>query len=290
MTTVLFVDPTRELKIKACGEKENALCMGEEIQTPENHVPVLVWRESMNIFSGSTFLLAPSFMYLQRPVQRWKDMPIKEMNETKTSCSFIFWCTYLDFQGLLNKLLSWFCMTSLNVRLEVSFLGECILAEWADERPLPSVFLHVYLKSILLVERLPTYKASEGSFTSMDSKMPHQLARLAELLFTNIAHFFLALRPLPTSFIDVSNEVSWDVLFNFNPMSSEEVGDSVLFRAEDTITPGTDIHLKRNSLKTTIILTISMTRIMVWKVFRITSWSEIPKIVVFKKALKCKPD
>ena len=42
MTTVLFVDPTRELKIKACGEKENALCMGEEIQTPENHVPVLV--------------------------------------------------------------------------------------------------------------------------------------------------------------------------------------------------------------------------------------------------------
>ena len=136
-------------------------------------------------------------------------------------------------------------MASLNVRLEVSFLGECILAEWANERPLPGVFLHVYLKSILLVERLPTDEASEGSFTGMDSKMPNQLAWLAELLFTNIAHFFLALRPLPASFIYVSNKVSGDVLFHFNPMSSEEVGDSVLLSAEDTITPGTDIHLKK---------------------------------------------
>ena len=100
-------------------------------------------------------------------------------------------------------------MASLNVRLEVSFLGECILAEWANERPLPGVFLHVYLKSILLVERLPTDKAGKGSFTSMDPEMPHQLAWLAELLFTNVANFLLALRPpLSSSFIDVSNEVS----------------------------------------------------------------------------------
>ena len=100
-------------------------------------------------------------------------------------------------------------MASLNVRLEVSFLGECILAEWAYEWPLPRVFLHVYLKSILLVERLPTDKASKGSFPSMDPEMPHQLARLAELLFTNVANFFLALRPpLPSSFVNVCNEVS----------------------------------------------------------------------------------
>ena len=32
MTTVLFVDPTRELKIQARGEKENALCMGEKFR------------------------------------------------------------------------------------------------------------------------------------------------------------------------------------------------------------------------------------------------------------------
>ena len=142
-------------------------------------------------------------------------------------------------------------MASLNVSLQVSFLGECILAEWADERPLPSVFLHVYLKSILLVERLPTYKASEGSFTSMDSKMPHQLARLAELLFTNPAHFFLALRPL-TSLINLCDEVSRDVLLHLDTVPSQKVGDPVFLRSEDTITPGTNIHLKRSTLKTTI--------------------------------------
>ena len=41
MTTVLFVDPPRELKIKASGEKENAFSIGEEMQTPEDHAVVL---------------------------------------------------------------------------------------------------------------------------------------------------------------------------------------------------------------------------------------------------------
>ena len=84
-------------------------------------------------------------------------------------------------------------MASLNVSLQVSFLGECILAEWAYEWPLSGVLLHVNLKSVLLIERLPTDKASKGPFSSMDSEVPHQLAWLAELLFTNPAHLFFAL-------------------------------------------------------------------------------------------------
>ena len=133
-------------------------------------------------------------------------------------------------------------MASLNVSLQVPFLGECILAEWAYEWPLSSVLLHVYLKSILLIERLPTDKAGEGPFSSVDSEMPHQLTWLAELLFANVANLFLALRPL-TSLVNLSNQVSRDVLLHFDPMSSEEVRDPVLLRAEDTIAPGTNIHL-----------------------------------------------
>ena len=138
-------------------------------------------------------------------------------------------------------------MASLNVSLQVSFLGECILAEWAYEWPLSCVLLHVYLKSILLIERLPADKAGKGPFSSMDSEMPHQLTSLAELLFANIANFFLALRSL-TSFINLCNQVSRDILLHFNPMSGEEVGDPVLLRPEDTITPGTNIHLTINKL------------------------------------------
>ena len=142
-------------------------------------------------------------------------------------------------------------MASLNVSLQVSFLGECILAEWAYEWPLSGVLLHVNLKSVLLIERLPTDKAGEGPFSSMDSEMPHQLARLAELLFTNPAHFFLALRPL-TSLINLCDEVSRDVLLHLDTVPSQKVGDPVFLRSEDTITPGTNIHLKRSTLKTTI--------------------------------------
>ena len=148
-------------------------------------------------------------------------------------------------------MLSGFCMASLNVSLQVSFLGECILAEWAYERPLPGVLLHVYLQSILLIERLPTDKAGEGPFSSMDSEVPHQLAWLAELLFANPAHLFLALRPL-TSFVNLCDEVGGDVLLHLDAVPGKQVGDPVLLRSEDTITPGTNINLERSSLKTTI--------------------------------------
>ena len=135
-------------------------------------------------------------------------------------------------------------MASLNVSLQVSFLGECILAEWAYEWPLPGVLLHVYLQSILLIERLPADKACKGPFSSMDSEVPHQLAWLAELLLADPANLFFALRPL-TSFIDLSNQVTGDVLLHFNPMSGEKMGDSVLLSTEDPITPGTNVHLRR---------------------------------------------
>ena len=97
-------------------------------------------------------------------------------------------------------------MASLNVCLKVSFLGECILAEGANEWPLPSVLLHVDLKSILLVERLPTDKAGERPFPSVHSQVPHKLARLAELLLTDVANFFFALRTL-TPLINFCNQV-----------------------------------------------------------------------------------
>ena len=58
-------------------------------------------------------------------------------------------------------------MASLNVCLQVSFLGEGILAERANEWPLPGVLLHVDLKSVLLVERLPTDKAGKWPFPSV---------------------------------------------------------------------------------------------------------------------------
>ena len=130
-------------------------------------------------------------------------------------------------------------------------MGECILAEWADERPLPGVLLHVYLKSILLVEGLSADKTSEGSLASVDSEMSYQLAWLAELLLANPAHLFLALRPL-TSFVNLCDEVGGDVLLHLDAMPSKQVGDPVLLRSEDTITPGTNINLKRSTLKTTI--------------------------------------
>ena len=135
-------------------------------------------------------------------------------------------------------------MASLNVCLEVSFLGECILAEGANEWPLPGVLLHVYLKSILLVEGLSADKTSEGSLASVDSEMSYQLAWLAELLLADPTNLFFALRPL-TSFIDLSNQVTGDVLLHFNPMSGEKMGDSVLLSTEDPITPGTNVHLRR---------------------------------------------
>ena len=65
-------------------------------------------------------------------------------------------------------------MASLNMSLQVPFLGECILAEWAYEWPLSSVLLHVYLKSILLIERLPTDKAGEWPFSSVGSHVAGQ--------------------------------------------------------------------------------------------------------------------
>ena len=139
-------------------------------------------------------------------------------------------------------------MASLNVSLQVSFLGECILAEWAHKWPLSSVFFHVYLKSVLLVKRLPADKAGKWSFPSMDSEVPHQLTRFAELLFANPAHFFLALRAL-ARFINLCDKVSRDVLLHFNPVPGEQVGDPVLLCSEDTITPGTNVHLKMSILE-----------------------------------------
>ena len=85
-------------------------------------------------------------------------------------------------------------MASLNVCLQVSFLGECILTERANEWPLPGVLLHVDLKSVLLVERLPTDKAGERPFPSVHSQVPHKLARLAELLLTVAALISFLLR------------------------------------------------------------------------------------------------
>ena len=97
-------------------------------------------------------------------------------------------------------------MASLNVCLQVSFLGECILAERANEWPLSGVLLHVDLKSVLLVERLPTDKAGERPFPSVHSQVPHKLARLAELLLTDVANFFFALRTL-TRLINFCNQI-----------------------------------------------------------------------------------
>ena len=97
-------------------------------------------------------------------------------------------------------------MASLNVCLQVSFLGECILTERANEWPLPGVLLHVDLKSVLLVERLPTDKAGERPFSSVHSQVPHKLARLAELLLTDVANFFFALRAL-TRLINFCNQI-----------------------------------------------------------------------------------
>ena len=97
-------------------------------------------------------------------------------------------------------------MASLNVCLQVSFLSECILAEGADEWPLPGVLLHVDLQSILLVERLPADKAGERPFSSVHSQVPHKLARLAELLLTDVANFFFALRAL-TSLVNFCNQI-----------------------------------------------------------------------------------
>ena len=97
-------------------------------------------------------------------------------------------------------------MASLNVCLQVSFLGECILTEGANEWPLPGVLLHVDLKSVLLVERLPADKAGERPFSSVHSQVPHKLARLAELLLTDVANFFFTLRAL-TRLINFCNQI-----------------------------------------------------------------------------------
>ena len=97
-------------------------------------------------------------------------------------------------------------MASLNVCLQVSFLSECILAERANEWPLPGVLLHVDLKSVLLVERLPADKAGERPFPSVHSQVPHKLTRLAELLLTDVANFFFALRAM-TPLINFCNQV-----------------------------------------------------------------------------------
>ena len=97
-------------------------------------------------------------------------------------------------------------MASLNVCLQVSFLGECILAEGADKWPLSGVLLHVDLKSVLLVERLPADKAGKRPFSSVHSQVPHKLARLAELLLTDVANFFFALRTL-TRLVNFCNQI-----------------------------------------------------------------------------------
>ena len=97
-------------------------------------------------------------------------------------------------------------MASLNVCLKVSFLSECILTEGANEWPLSGVLLHVDLKSVLLVERLPADKAGERPFPSVHSQVPHKLTRLAELLLTDVANFFFTLRAL-TRLVNFCNQI-----------------------------------------------------------------------------------